>query len=74
MGAGAIGITVWQIFSLYEIVDINNLSDTSIAPVVLGLMGSYHFFKTGHQATLASIQWDSAFIPLTGLVLGVSLE
>ena len=28
------------------------------------LMGSYYFFKTGHQAVLASIQWESAFIPL----------
>ncbi|KAH7117987.1 hypothetical protein B0J11DRAFT_493971 [Dendryphion nanum] len=64
MGAGAIGIVVWQIFSLFEIVDTNKLSDSSIPPVVLGLLGSFHFFKTGHQATLASIQWDSAFIPL----------
>lgn len=64
MGAGATGILVWQIFSLFEIVDTNNLRQSSIAPVVLGLLGSFHFFKTGHQATLASIQWESAFIPL----------
>jgi phosphatidylinositol glycan class O len=28
------------------------------------MLGSYHFFKTGHQAALSSIQWESAFIPL----------
>ncbi|KAH9882753.1 hypothetical protein J1614_000119 [Plenodomus biglobosus] len=65
VGAGAIGILVWQIFSLYEIIDTNNLRQSSIGPVVLGLLGSFHFFKTGHQATLASIQWESAFIPLS---------
>ncbi|KAF2025314.1 hypothetical protein EK21DRAFT_116950 [Setomelanomma holmii] len=65
MGAGAIGILVWQLFSLFEIVDTNSLHGSSIGPVVLGLLGSFHYFKTGHQATLSSIQWESAFIPLT---------
>ncbi|KAH8701212.1 GPI ethanolamine phosphate transferase 3 [Phaeosphaeriaceae sp. PMI808] len=65
MGAGAIGILVWQLFSLFEIIDTNRLHTSSIGPVVLGLLGSFHYFKTGHQATLSSIQWESAFIPLT---------
>jgi phosphatidylinositol glycan class O len=65
MGAGAIGILVWQLFSLFEIVDTNKLHTSSIGPVVLGLLGSFHYFKTGHQATLSSIQWESAFIPLS---------
>ncbi|KAL5118769.1 mannose-ethanolamine phosphotransferase gpi13 [Pleosporales sp. CAS-2024a] len=64
MGAGAIGILVWQLFSLFEIIDTNSLHTSSIGPVVLGLLGSFHYFKTGHQATLSSIQWESAFIPL----------
>lgn len=64
MGAGAIGILVWQLFSLFEIIDTNNLRQSPIGPVVLGLLGSFHYFKTGHQATLSSIQWESAFIPL----------
>ncbi|KAJ4357051.1 mannose-ethanolamine phosphotransferase gpi13 [Ascochyta clinopodiicola] len=67
MGAGAIGILVWQLFSLFEIIDTNNLRQSSIGPVVLGLLGSFHFFKTGHQATLSSIQWESAFIPLKSI-------
>jgi phosphatidylinositol glycan class O len=67
MGAGAIGILVWQLFSLFEIIDTNNLRHSSIGPVVLGLLGSFHFFKTGHQATISSIQWESAFIPLASI-------
>ena len=35
-----------------------------IGPVILAMLANFHFFTTGHQATLASIQWDSAFIPL----------
>jgi phosphatidylinositol glycan class O len=65
MGAGALALCAWQIFSLLEIVDTNKLADTPVGPVVLALLGSFHFFTTGHQATLASIQWDAAFVPLS---------
>jgi len=64
MGAGAIALMTWQILSLLEIIDLNSLSTSPIGPVILALLGSFHFFKTGHQATLSSIQWESAFIPL----------
>ena len=64
MGAGAIGTLVVQILALLEIADANDISQSAIGPVMLGALGSFHFFKTGHQATLASIQWESAFIPL----------
>ncbi|KAF1970106.1 hypothetical protein BU23DRAFT_538382 [Bimuria novae-zelandiae CBS 107.79] len=64
MGAGALALCAWQIFSLLEIVATNQLASSAIGPVILSLMGSFHFFKTGHQATLSSIQWESAFIPL----------
>ena len=67
MGQGAIGLMLWQILSLMEILDTNSLgtSNSAIGPVVLGLLGSFYYFKTGHQATLSSIQWESAFIPLS---------
>lgn len=67
MGQGAIALLVWQILSLLEILDTNGLtlSNSSIGPVVLGLLGSFYFFKTGHQATPSSIQWETAFIPLS---------
>lgn len=64
MGAGAVGLLLIQILALLEIVDTNNLSQSAIGPVVLGLLGSFYFFKTGHQATLSSIQWESAFVAL----------
>jgi phosphatidylinositol glycan class O len=68
MGAGAIAIMLWQILSLLEILAANKLQDSAIGPITLALLGSFHFFKTGHQATLASIQWESAFIPLKSIV------
>lgn len=67
MGGGAIGILTIQILSLLEIIDTNNLSQSAIAPTILALLGSFHFFKTGHQATFSSIQWEAAFIPLKSI-------
>jgi len=68
MGAGALSLMAWQILSLVEILDLNALTSSPIGPIMLALLGSFHFFKTGHQATLSSIQWESAFIPLHSLV------
>ncbi|KAK0630711.1 hypothetical protein B0T17DRAFT_486360 [Bombardia bombarda] len=66
MGGGALALLMWQILSLAEIIDLNALAAASpaIGPVMLAVLGSFHFFKTGHQAVLSSIQWDSAFVPL----------
>jgi phosphatidylinositol glycan class O len=64
MGGGAIALMSWQILSLLEILDLNSLTTSPIGPIVLSLLGSFYFFKTGHQATPPSIQWDSAFIAL----------
>jgi GPI ethanolamine phosphate transferase 3 subunit O len=64
MGGGALAIMFWQVLSLIEILDLNGLTAESIGPVMLGVLGNFHYFKTGHQATLSSLQWDSAFIPL----------
>jgi GPI ethanolamine phosphate transferase 3 subunit O len=62
-GAGSLAILTWQILALAEILHANSLQDHSIGPVILGILGSFHFFRTGHQATSSSIQWRSAFIP-----------
>lgn len=64
MGAGAVAILLWQILSLLEILAASNLQDSAVGPITMALLASFHFFKTGHQASLASIQWDTAFIPL----------
>ncbi|POS84762.1 hypothetical protein EPUL_005091 [Erysiphe pulchra] len=63
MGAGALSLMAWQILALSEILDLNCLTTSPIGPIMLALLGSFYFFKTGHQATLSSIQWESAFIP-----------
>lgn len=64
MGGGAVGILTLQILALLEIIDSNDLSKSAIGPVIFGILGNFHFFKTGHQATLSSIQWESAFVAL----------
>ncbi|KAI4277177.1 MAG: hypothetical protein LQ337_001953 [Flavoplaca oasis] len=67
MGGGSIGLLTLQILALLEIIDCNNLSCSAIGPVILAMLGNFHFFKTGHQATLSSIQWETAFIALKAI-------
>jgi phosphatidylinositol glycan class O len=69
MGSGALSLLTLQILTLLEILDTATpaLKSSPIGPVILAMLGSYHFFKTGHQAALSSIQWESAFIPLHGI-------
>ena len=64
MGGGALALMFWQILTLAELLDLNELKTNPIGPVMLAVLGNFYFFKTGHQAVLSSIQWDSAFIPL----------
>lgn len=64
MGGGAMALMMWQVLSLVELLDLNDIASETIGPIMLGLLGNFHFFKTGHQAVLSSIQWDAAFIPL----------
>ena len=64
-GNGALAILTLQILSLLETLSINDLYQSAIGPIILAALGNFHFFKTGHQATLSSIQWESAFIPFT---------
>ncbi|PHH78549.1 hypothetical protein CDD82_2977 [Ophiocordyceps australis] len=64
MGAGALAIMLCQVLLLAETTHRLRLKTHPIGPVVLALLGMHYFFKTGHQASLATIQWDSAFIPL----------
>jgi phosphatidylinositol glycan class O len=64
LGAGAVAGMLWQILCLVEVISIPSIRNSAIGPVALGLLGCFHFFTTGHQAVLSSIQWDAAFIPL----------
>ena len=64
LGTGALALLALQTFSLAELTDALALAHTApgLAPVVLALAGGAAFFATGHQATLASLQWDAAFL------------
>ncbi|KAF8477072.1 hypothetical protein BDZ91DRAFT_708621 [Kalaharituber pfeilii] len=68
LGGISMGFLLWQILNVLEIIDCNDLTNSAIGPVVLALLGNSHFFSTGHQATLPSIQWESAFIPFKTIV------
>ncbi|KAF4554032.1 Type I phosphodiesterase / nucleotide pyrophosphatase-like protein 2 [Elsinoe fawcettii] len=65
MGHLPLSLLCLSILSLLETLDALDLRASPLGPVVLALLGNFHFFKTGHSATLSSIQWESAFIPLT---------
>lgn len=64
MGQGALALCMISILNIFEVIDANNLRRSPLGPILLALLGSFHFFKTGHQAALVTIQWESAFIPL----------
>jgi phosphatidylinositol glycan class O len=67
LGAGSLFLFFCQIISLAEILHTNSLQNHPVGPIMLGILGSFHFFRTGHQATLSSIQWRSAFIAFHNL-------
>ncbi len=67
MGAGALALMACQALCLLQLLDLHRLAASPIGPAVLALLANLHFFATGHQASLSSIQWDSAFIPLAEL-------
>ncbi|KAF2672279.1 hypothetical protein BT63DRAFT_369723 [Microthyrium microscopicum] len=63
LGAGTTALLAWQILALLELLSTLNLA-SPIGPTTLALLASFHYFTTGHTATLSSLQWDAAFIPL----------
>ncbi|KAK9495861.1 hypothetical protein V1508DRAFT_459127 [Lipomyces doorenjongii] len=78
VGGIAMAGMVYQILTLLELGDVLDLFTTSpiVTPTVIALMSTQYYFATGHQATLASIQWDVAFLftesirpPLTHIAL-----
>lgn len=62
MGAISLNMLIVQILSLLELFDLLDIRKNLIAPVIFGLLAFQHFFSTGHQATIQSIQWDAGFI------------
>ncbi|KAG7194995.1 mannose-ethanolamine phosphotransferase gpi13 [Scheffersomyces spartinae] len=62
IGAISLCMLLIQILSLLELFDILQLKRNLISPIVLCLLGYQHFFSTGHQATIPSIQWELGFM------------
>ncbi|PWY93373.1 alkaline phosphatase-like protein [Aspergillus sclerotioniger CBS 115572] len=58
---GGLSMTIlyYQLISLRHLVP----SKISIKPTIAALLGTLHFFSTGHNATFSSIQWKTAYIP-----------
>ena len=60
----------WQILLAVDI--SSSGGDQNLLTVLLCLLSYMHFFSTGHQAVLSSIQWDSAFLLFSSPVYLVS--
>ncbi|XBW38356.1 hypothetical protein QEN19_003944 [Hanseniaspora menglaensis] len=62
LGIISIGLLTIQLLSFLEIINLLKLKENVIGPVTLALIGYQHFFTTGHQATIPSVQWDIGFM------------
>lgn len=72
LGGVSLFLLVNQLLTLLEIVDILNIRTNLISVVVICLLGYLHFFSTGHQATLQSIQWETGFMFTETIVFPVT--
>lgn len=62
LGSFSICMLVVQLLSLLELFHFLDIRRNLVAPVVFGLLGYQHYFSTGHQATIPSIQWEVGFM------------
>jgi phosphatidylinositol glycan class O len=72
LGGISLFFLVNQLLTLFELVDILNIRTNLISVVVMMLLGYLHFFTTGHQATLQSIQWETGFMFTETIVFPVT--
>lgn len=70
MGNATLSLLLWSLLTLPPLlrVYLHFPPSSALPPTLFACLGSFYFFKTGHTATLASIQWSSAFIPLKRIV------
>lgn len=61
-GILSLGGLVYISMSTLDFIDITMTKYTFLVPVLFDLLGHSFFYFTGHQATIPSIQWDSAFV------------
>ncbi|KAK9453821.1 alkaline-phosphatase-like protein [Dipodascopsis uninucleata] len=64
VGGISLAAMQYQVLALLELFDAIGVNENTIAivPAVFGMLAQLHFFATGHQNTLVSLQWDSAFV------------
>lgn len=63
---------VYQLLAFLELAKILEIRENLISPVVLGLLGGYYFFPTGHQATIPSINWEIGFTLVDSVLFPLS--
>ncbi|KAG4302094.1 hypothetical protein PCANB_001624 [Pneumocystis canis] len=62
-----------QILLYLDLSHLLQIKDNSeINTIIFALLGRSHFFSTGHQATLSSIQWESAFLASKTIIYPLS--
>lgn len=69
LGAISLNMLIIQILSLLELFSLLDIRKNLVAPVVFGLLGYQHFFSTGHQATIPSVQWEIGFMTTETITL-----
>lgn len=68
LAALSICMLIIQLLSLLELLSFLELRRNLISPVLFGILGYQHYFSTGHQATIPSIQWDVGFMTTETIV------
>lgn len=69
LAAISLNMLIIQILSLLELFDLLDIRKNLVAPIALGLLGHQHFFSTGHQATIPSVQWEIGFMTTETITL-----
>ena len=71
-GAICLMVLLWQLLSIAEISTSVSHLRIEFVSLLMALLSYLHFFSTGHQATIASVQWNMAFIPSPRLIPVIS--
>lgn len=69
----ALMLLVYQILNTVELLDILELRNNMIGPVVFNMLGYSYFYATNHQITISLIKWELAF-QLADLIVFPFLE
>lgn len=64
-GTIALAAQAYAGFCLLDLIDLADLKYTLVVPVLFDFLGHFFYYSTGHQSTIPSIQWDTAFVAST---------